>query len=508
MNKKVIWIIVGVTSLAVFGVIWSQVNVVLTSIKAMEEKFEDNVSESLSIVARLLEQEEKREYQRHTINGYSIKFPQKSGVNQRISSLDIQFESGLTSIDLIADQTRQIIDHRLHQFIEDDLCPKCKTKKSLFYLDYDYAENQGNASPLEERVQPQKIKEMLDQEFTNRGIDIDYHFGVYSIPKKSWVLIDDHFLYEEREERGTLPGVEESKEASSYEAFLFPSTIPSPGFLVVQFPAKSTFLWRSLMNNLIGTILFAAIILGCFFYSVNVIFRQKKISEMKTDFINNMTHEFKTPIATISLAADSITSPMVASHPDKIQRFAKIIKQENKRMNSQVEKVLQMALIDKREFSLKLSDLNLHSIVHRAVENISLQVEKREGEALMELNAENPVIEGDSTHISNIVNNLLDNANKYTPENPKIVVQTRNVSNGVEVIVKDNGVGMTKEAKKHIFDKFYRVHTGDLHDVKGFGLGLSYVKAMMTAHKGHIDVKSELGKGSSFILFFPYRVNS
>ena len=174
-------------------------------------------------------------------------------------------------------------------------------------------------------------------------------------------------------------------------------------------------------------------------------------------------------------------------------------------MNSQVEKVLQMALIDKRDFSLKSSEVNLHDVIISALENINLQVEKKEGTATAVLEADNPIVEGDSTHISNIINNLLDNANKYSPDKPAITVHTRNAPNGVEVEVADQGIGMNKEQRKHIFDKFYRVHTGNLHDVKGFGLGLSYVKAMMTAHKGQIDVRSELGKGSSFILFFPFK---
>lgn len=177
-------------------------------------------------------------------------------------------------------------------------------------------------------------------------------------------------------------------------------------------------------------------------------------------------------------------------------------------MNSQVEKVLQMALLDKRDFSLKLTSIDLHDVIATAVENISLQVEKKEGTVKAVLNAKNPVVEGDLTHISNMISNLLDNANKYSPDKPDITVITRNVPNGVEVTVKDKGIGMSKEARKQIFDKFYRVSTGNLHDVKGFGLGLSYVKAMIIAHKGQVDVKSELGKGSSFMLTFPFHVEA
>jgi two-component system phosphate regulon sensor histidine kinase PhoR len=246
-----------------------------------------------------------------------------------------------------------------------------------------------------------------------------------------------------------------------------------------------------------------SIILFCFAYTISVIFRQKKLSEMKNDFINNMTHEFKTPIATISLASDSIASPRIINEPDKIRRFTDIIRQENKRMNNQVEKVLQMARIDRQDFNLNMADVNMHDVIKNAVEYISLQVEKKDGKVLADLQAEQPVIKGDMTHISNVINNLLDNANKYSPETPEISVATRNVNGGLEVIVSDNGIGISKESKKHIFEKFYRVHTGNLHDVKGFGLGLSYVKAMMDAHKGKVEVKSELGKGSSFVLFFP-----
>jgi two-component system phosphate regulon sensor histidine kinase PhoR len=280
----------------------------------------------------------------------------------------------------------------------------------------------------------------------------------------------------------------------------------SPGALKVHFPNKSTWLWSSFIPTLLGTILFTGLILFCFSYTIWVIFRQKKVSEMKTDFINNMTHEFKTPIATISLAADSILSPMVIGSKEKIERFSNIIKQENKRMLSQVEKVLQMALIDKKEFALKVSDVDMHVVIEQAIENVNLQVQRRGGHITMNLEASDSIIPGDATHLSSVIHNLLDNANKYSPEAPEISVTSRNVQGGLEVIVQDKGIGMTKEARKQIFEKFYRVSTGNLHDVKGFGLGLSYVKAITDAHQGKIQVESEPGKGSSFILFLPHKI--
>ena len=246
-------------------------------------------------------------------------------------------------------------------------------------------------------------------------------------------------------------------------------------------------------------------VLFCFIYTLYIIFKQKKISEITNDFINNMTHEFKTPIATISLATDSINNPTIIKDENKIKRFLTIIKQENKRMLSQVEKVLQMALLEKDDFKLKFTGVYANDLINQVVQNAELQVTNRGGNIKIDLEANPDLIEADITHFSNIIHNLLDNANKYSPETPEITVNTHNVNNGIAISVRDKGLGMTKEAIKHIFDKFYRVHTGNRHDVKGFGLGLSYVKAMVNAHNGTISVESEPGKGSNFVINFPYR---
>lgn len=331
--------------------------------------------------------------------------------------------------------------------------------------------------------------------------NMEYEWAVYSEVKNQFIIRNGNYLVQGQQTRF------DELRNTPYSVSLF-STDPVPeGKLKIYFPALSNILWESVLNELLISLALISVILFCFWYVVKVIFRQKELSEIKTDFINNMTHEFKTPIATISLASDSITSPMILGNEEKVKRFANIIKQENKRMLSQVEKVLQMAMLDKDDFELKLTDINLHDVINLAVSNISLQVEKKEGRITTHLNANNPMIVGDMTHVSNIIHNLLDNANKYTPEKPEISVTTNNVASGVEVNITDNGIGMNNEVRKHIFDKFYREHTGDRHDVKGFGLGLSYVKRMMTAHKGQVDVKSEQGVGSSFILVFPLNLN-
>ena len=229
---------------------------------------------------------------------------------------------------------------------------------------------------------------------------------------------------------------------------------------------------------------------------------------MKTDFINNMTHEFKTPIATISLAVDSINSPMIRSKPEKIKRYADIIKQENSRMLKQVEKVLNIAQLDKQDFDLKLSPVDINDLVNQAVEHSALKVNQRGGVIKAILQAKQAVIRGDENHISNVIHNLLDNANKYSPEKPIITLTTEDHKDGVLLSIEDQGIGMSKDELKRIFEKFYRVSTGNLHDVKGFGLGLSYVKAIVDAHRGKVDVVSDPGKGSKFTLLFPFNVRA
>ena len=508
MNKKAIWAIIGLMSAALLGVVILQMDLIRTAVAVNEERFEKNIYAALNSVTRRLETEESQEVLHNSLNGFQKAYYQEI----RSSGLDIPGKlspnlnwspSGFGSAgDKIS--RGAWLNWLTAELLNDCNSPECLKRKDTYRKLMIYFEQSARGIPLEERIKLKQLDKILKQELANRGIDTEYSYGVFSREKNSFIIADGHYVVEDDQPKETLPGFRTILN-SRYKVDLFPEDTAAPGLLMIHFPQRTSFLWRSLWLNFLGAIVFTTIILFCFAYTINVIFRQKKLSSMKTDFINNMTHEFKTPIATISLAADSITSPLIAGKADKVGRFANIIKQENKRMNSQVEKVLQMALIDKRDFSLKVSDVNLHDIIRNAVENINLQVEQKGGKAWAEMEASNPMIEGDNIHVSNIINNLLDNANKYSPEVPEIVVHTRNVPNGVEVTISDKGIGMNKEQRKHIFDKFYRVHTGDVHNVKGFGLGLSYVKAMMTAHRGQIDVNSELGKGSSFTLFFPYK---
>ncbi len=354
------------------------------------------------------------------------------------------------------------------------------------------------------------LKVYLQNALVDQGIDLNYEYGAFSTKAQDFTITNGTYnvvsMIPTEEKQFSEGGQIQNLYETEYRINLFnvdEETVP--GLLKVFFPRKQSYLLSEILPSLIASIVFTGLILFCFIYAITIILTQKKVSIMKTDFINNMTHEFKTPIATISLAADSIDSDMVINSPKKIKRFAGIIKEENKRMLAQVEKVLQIAKLDKDDIQLKLIKIDINELAHMAAEHTGLKVNARGGTIQTFLKSTNPVIEGDKNHISNVVHNLLDNANKYSKESPEITLETRDAKEGVEIIVSDKGIGMTKDDTRRIFEKFYRVSTGNVHDVKGFGLGLSYVKAIVDAHSGNVRVRSSLGEGSTFIIFLPYK---
>ncbi len=488
MNAKRIRLIIGLMSLALIGLIGLQVYWIGWNIRLNEVQFDKNVFEALNKVASRLQYYEVMRVE----EAFNASRKQSNNdANRNIREAAKYLENGFSTRKVAQKDSLQNPAGEGTSF--EDNINRWEYMKVLQLVD---------AKPLAERMSLDLLNRSVREEIESRGIKSAYQYGVYSTVRNSYVIVNDHFVVEDNGPQVSHGGAP-TLFNSPYKVPLFTQDIESPGYLSLYFPDRTRLVLGSVLGMLFLSIIFTGIILFCFWYTIQVIYRQKQLSEMKTDFINNMTHEFKTPIATISLAADSISSPMVVNNPDKIKRFVDIIRQENRRMNSQVERVLQVALIDKKDFELSIGEVNMHEVIQQAVDNFSLQVEKREGKLRVDFQAEKPVIEGDSTHLASIIHNLLDNANKYSPEKPDIIISTRNVPMGLEITVQDHGQGISKEARKNIFDKFYRVHTGDLHDVKGFGLGLSYVKAIMTAHKGLVDVKSELGKGSSFVLTFP-----
>jgi two-component system phosphate regulon sensor histidine kinase PhoR len=491
MSAQRIRLIIAMMSLALLGIICLQIYWINWSIRLNEEQFDKNVYAALNRVGDKLQYYEEVAVLLAINSSHDESHP----YNQNIRRAAQYLENGFVARRMAhADSLPNPSNPQRKQNFQDVATAYEFVKVSQLV----------DSKPLAERIQLDLLAQSVKEELNSRGVNSQYQYGVFSKSKNSFVVVNDHYVVLDDGPQITHGGAA-SLFNSPYRVALFQQDIESPGYLSLYFPDRTSLVLASVWNALVLSVIFTGVILFCFWYTIRVIFRQKKLSEMKNDFINNMTHEFKTPIATISLAADSIGSPMIMNHPEKIKRFIDIIRQENRRMNSQVERVLQMALIDKRDFELRLGEMNLHEVVQQAVDNFSLQVEKREGTLRTDFQATRPIVEGDSTHIASIIHNLLDNANKYSPDKPEITIHTRNVPMGVEITVEDKGIGISKETRKHIFDKFYRAHTGNIHDVKGFGLGLSYVKAIMTAHNGLIDVKSEPGKGSSFTLTFPFR---
>lgn len=275
--------------------------------------------------------------------------------------------------------------------------------------------------------------------------------------------------------------------------------------LALIVPDFNVQVWESLRWVIVGAVVFMLIIFAAFYITLSALLNQKKLSEIKSDFINNMTHELKTPLATIALAVDAVRNEKVQSNKEKLDYFTSIIKEENVRMNKHVETILQSALMDRQELRLQPVEIDVHLLLHSLADNYELQLADKQGSIEWKLNAANHIVEADETHFTNMLSNLLDNAIKYSKEQLLIRVSTHSTHKHMVIRIDDNGIGMNKETVKRIFEKFYRAHTGNVHNVKGFGLGMSYVKSVIDAHKGRIKVDSTIGKGSSFIVEIPLK---
>ncbi|MBC7919668.1 MAG: HAMP domain-containing histidine kinase [Ferruginibacter sp.] len=345
---------------------------------------------------------------------------------------------------------------------------------------------------INDRINARMLDSLLRKEIRNRGIGIPFEHGVRTPDTKGLLF-------------ASPGGTPERLRQSAFKVNLFSNDLNcAETYLMVNFPTQQQYIFQKLGFVFLSSAVLILVVISCFYAAITTILQQKKLSEVKNDFINNMTHEFKTPIATISLACEVLQDGTVSADPVRMNRYLGVIGDENKRLGSQVEKVLQTALLDKGNLKLKISRVDVHEVIDHVLQNIGVQIEQRHGRIRLDLRAENPTIEADEMHLTNIIHNLVDNANKYSPTEPEIGIQTRSVREGVYITVADKGVGMNKEALQRIFERFYRVPTGNVHNVKGFGLGLSYVKTILQLHRGSIRVESQPGKGSSFEVFLPH----
>ncbi len=411
-----------------------------------------------------------------SISLVGVIFTQLYWVKKAVQFKEDQFNDGTT----IA--MKSVVNQLLN--VHNDSTIKWMKDKKVTYWE--------ESSCISEIVDPSLLKNLLKREMGCFRISKDYQFGIYSKERNEFIM----GIYEDSGDYLLC---------SPHQVSLDCLLTPGEYFLSVYFPNQKS----QILLNMAGWIslsgLFIIIVIISFYYTISTLMRQKKLSEMKSDFVNNMTHEFKTPISTISLASEMLLRPNVFESSDKTKKYAHIIFDENTRLQNQVEQVLQISVLDKGDMKIKPRELDVHKLIRKLSDNFNLGLKETNGKLSLNLNAENPTIIADRVHIINMISNLLDNAKKYSRQTPQIKITTENNKEGVIIIVADNGIGISSEHQKHIFKKLYRVPTGNIHDVKGFGLGLYYTKTMAEAHGGYVKLHSDLGKGSQFELYLPFK---
>jgi two-component system phosphate regulon sensor histidine kinase PhoR len=345
--------------------------------------------------------------------------------------------------------------------------------------------------PIEKRIDLSRLDSLLRSSLASVGITMDYSFRVTAGDGDSVKLSNDSLRAEELR---TTP----------FKTRLFPNDILSPRYdLALFLPGRSSFVLSEMSLLLVMSLVFVSIIIVSFVYTIRVIVLQKRFSLSVIDFINNMTHEFKTPISTIALASEAIAKPEVLKSRPKVLKYNSLIVDENNRMKHQVEKILQMAVLEEGEFELKRTEVDIHQLIEQAVKNFTIPVEQKNGTLSAALNAKGRTVRGDMVHLSNIINNVLDNAVKYSGGIPDIRIATKDSDHSIIITVTDNGIGISKEDAERVFEKYYRVSTGNMHNVKGFGLGLSYVKLIVEAHNGSVALHSSPNKGTTVQIILP-----
>jgi len=341
------------------------------------------------------------------------------------------------------------------------------------------------------------IEANIDSILHEENLYVPYEYGISSCKSKDYKWMSNEQLEDEIMEGCQI------RLSGCKKDFIASNGKKDHLHLYAYFPQKTSLIFKEMSLAIGSSILFMLLLIGAFAYMLNTIFRQKKLSEMKNDFINNLTHEFKTPIASISLAARTLNRLPPVQSSDKALSYVHLIDQEGKRLENHIDKVLQMATIDSGNFALDKKWVDLHDIIRKVKDSFSIILEKREGDLELDLSAKNPIVSVDAMHIFNVLYNLVDNAIKYNKNKPLIGIESYSSEQDLLISVKDNGIGINKEDQAHIYERFYRPMTGNVHDTKGFGLGLTYVKRMIEAHHGSIELQSQLGQGTTFNLTFP-----
>lgn len=507
-------------SLSLIGIIAIQAYYINDSVDNEKERFRFNVNKVLYNVSNTIQKKEYSEYvykfqnlisEGAVVDTAAIKnlYFVDENLDSRqtmvysfgILEENYKFNSSLFDIGLDSINIKRIYNERETKIYSNngrDLESDLSTKDKLLLLDKisstdeilfeDVYKDLAPRRPIYKRVSKNDIQELLSKKLEQDSINIDFEFAIYGNDLATKVQ-SDNFEYNPKS-NFKVPMFYDENNQTSYR-------------LVVNFPDDGKFILSGIIGMIFLSVIFTSIIILAYSSALFQLVKQRKISEIKTDFINNMTHEFKTPIATINLALDAIRNPKVIDDKEKVLRYLRMIKEENKRMHAQVENVLRISKLEKNELNISKDRVKLHDLVEDALTHVELLVEDRQGYIKTFFNAEKSSVLANETHFTNVIVNILDNAIKYSPEAPEIEVHTENVGTNIILKIKDNGSGMSKAAAKKVFEKFYREHTGNIHNVKGHGLGLAYVKRIVEDHQGHVSLETEKEKGSTFIIKLP-----
>ncbi len=507
MKNKQIYTIVALMTFALSGLILMQYQWIKDSLQIKDQAFHQDVHDAMKLIADRLEKLEMANQYGHLFaqdpSGIDMEYPVPVRQNGQLDWLDKNEKRELNELvrqfsSSGVDECNESVSIET-QFGESGISinvrASAREQQAMRSHLGKLSRMLSDATTIRDfsqRIDLCQAENVIATTLDDAGLDTEWQYMIIADRKREMLSCSD-------------PSFFTSYDGHYYrKPLLHKDMFSESGRLLLAFPERSKFIISSSSTMLGSSILFNLIIILSFVFTIYTIYRQKKLSEMKTDFINNMTHELKTPISTIKLACEMLADPAISHNESSQKRFAGIIRDENDRLQNHVEKVLQFARLEKGNLKLNVEPVDLHKTINDLIENFALRVTKLNGSIRCKLDATQHLLKADRMHLQNIISNLIDNAIKYTEEQPKIEISTRNRQEGIEVVVKDHGIGMSKETVKRIFDKFYRVPTGDIHNVKGFGLGLSYVKLMVDAHGGFVHADSQIGKGSTISVFLPF----
>ena len=525
MSKRIFVLLLVLMSVSLIGIIFIQYFFILKNYEENNKQFSINVNYVLEETTSDVERNEFRKYVRKfrdLIENEALVDVDTLSI-QNLIIIDenpekretIIYKNGVIEENLIIPKTKSYYDDIIdviserenisikrlsnqreekvfsNRRIEDNLSPEqfllkvgkiSKSKEVLFESAYN---DISKRNPIEERIGDiNKFEKIIERNLERMNINLDFEYAIF----------DQDSITKISSEKFDLSN-------QSYSSLIFKDENDLSNYsLKVAFPGRTPFLLGSLVSVIITSIIFTSIIIIAYVTTILLLLRQRQISQIKTDFINNMTHEFKTPIATINLALSAIKNPKTIVNKEKVKKYLQMIYDENNRMHDQVENVLMISHLERNQLNIDKTKQDINEIIDLAISHVSLIVENNNGNIITEKDADNSMVIGNETHLINVMVNILDNAIKYNDNSPEIFIKTLNIGSRVLIEIKDNGIGMSKAVQSKIFEKFYRKQTGDLHDVKGHGLGLAYVKKIIAFHNGNITVDSAVGKGSKFTI--------